>query len=94
MSFIQYIKDTRGELRHVAWPTRVQTAIFTALVVALSVAVSLYLGLFDYLFTSALSNGLELLPGNSSTLQVQEAPLELDQISTTTIPIISEETQE
>ena len=54
MSFIQYLKDTRAELRHVAWPTRTQTVIFTVLVVALSVFVSLYLGFFDYLFTGIL----------------------------------------
>ena len=54
MGLGQYIKDTRGELRHVAWPTQSQTIIFTVLVVALSVFVSLYLGLFDYIFTGAI----------------------------------------
>lgn len=84
MRLVQYFKDTRAELHHVAWPTRAQTAIFTALVVALSVFVSLYLGLFDYVFTSGLSTGLELLPSTPS-LEVQDAPLELGEISTTTI---------
>ena len=54
MSFIQYLKDTRAELRHVAWPTQTQTIVFTVLVVALSVFVSLYLGLFDYIFTGII----------------------------------------
>ena len=63
MSFIQYIKDTQGELRHVACPTRLQTVVYTILVVAISIAVSLYLGLFDYLSTTGLSRFLLVLPG-------------------------------
>lgn len=62
MAFIQYLKDTRGELNHVAWPTRVQTVIFTVLVIALSIVISLYLGLFDYLFTTGLGKAVELIP--------------------------------
>lgn len=61
MSFMQYLRDTRGELRHVAWPTRVQTFIFTALVILLSVAIALYLGVFDYVFTSALERVLDAM---------------------------------
>lgn len=52
--FIDYIKDTRGEMRHVSWPTRSQTLVFTALVIVLSVATAIYLGAFDYLFSRAL----------------------------------------
>lgn len=52
--FIDYIKDTRGEMRHVSWPTRSQTLVFTALVIVLSVATAIYLGVFDYLFSRAL----------------------------------------
>lgn len=59
MGFIQYIKDTRNELRHVAWPTRTQTTVFTAFVIVLSVTVALYLGLFDFLFTQGLERVLE-----------------------------------
>lgn len=62
MSFIQYLKDTRGELRHVAWPTRLQTIVYTILVVLISIGVSLYLGLFDYLFTTGLARFLLILP--------------------------------
>src|SRR5436853_356144 len=53
-SFIEYLKDTRAELRHVAWPTQTQTVVFTTLVVAVSIFVSAYLGVFDYIFTSVL----------------------------------------
>lgn len=51
---IQYIKDTRGELKHVSWPTQKQTAIFTVLVIIISLLTAAYLGAFDFLFTSAL----------------------------------------
>ncbi|MDZ4227188.1 MAG: preprotein translocase subunit SecE [Patescibacteria group bacterium] len=60
--FGQYLKDTRSELRHVAWPTRTQTIVYTILVSAISIAAALYLGLFDFLFTSGLSRVLEVLP--------------------------------
>lgn len=79
MSFFQYLRDTRGELRHVAWPTRAQTIVFTSLVIGLSFLVSLYLGLFDYVFTTALSSGLEYLPQGESAIQLDSA-----NISTTT----------
>lgn len=62
MGIIQYIKDTRSELHHVAWPSRTQTVVYTAIVIALSVLVALYLGFFDYLFTTTLSRALHFLP--------------------------------
>ena len=50
MSLITYLKDTKGELKHVSWPTREQTAVFTLVVVVISLFVSFFLGFFDYLF--------------------------------------------
>lgn len=82
MGFIQYLKDTRGELNHVAWPTRTQTIIFTSLVISLSILVSLYLGIFDYLFTSALGKGIELLPQRESSIDLQDI-----QLGTTTLDL-------
>lgn len=58
----QYLKDTRSELRHVAWPTQTQTIIYTTIVALVSIGVALYLGLFDYLFTGTLSRVLSTLP--------------------------------
>lgn len=49
--FVQYLKDTQSELKHVSWPTRRQTVIFTVLVVLISLATAAYLGAFDALFT-------------------------------------------
>jgi len=67
----QYLKDTQGELRHVAWPTRTQTIVYTILVFAISVFVALYLGLFDYLFTGTLTRVIETLP-SASPIQVTQ----------------------
>ena len=62
MSFFQYIKDTRGEMRHVAWPTRTQTVVYTVLVIGLSLFIAAYLGFFDYIFTTGLGRVLQFLP--------------------------------
>ncbi|MEY4747708.1 MAG: hypothetical protein RLZZ416_757 [Candidatus Parcubacteria bacterium] len=75
----QYLKDTRGELRHVAWPTRMQTIVYTILVALISIVVSFYLGLFDFLFTSSLSRVLQSLPA--------KAPIELTQTNGSSTPI-------
>jgi len=56
MAFIQYLRDTKGELTHVVWPTRHQAIAFTVLVVVISVLTSVYLGAFDALFTSFIKN--------------------------------------
>ena len=52
--FIQYLKDTRGELQHVSWPTRRQAIAYTFVVIVISILTSFYLGLFDFLFANLL----------------------------------------
>jgi preprotein translocase SecE subunit len=74
--FTQYLKDTRGELRHVAWPTRLQTIVYSILVAALSVGIALYLGFFDFLFTSGFKQFLSALP--------VQMPIPAEQTATTT----------
>jgi len=49
-----YIKDTRGELKHVSWPTRAQAIFFTALVIVISLVTAAYLGVFDFIFGKLL----------------------------------------
>ena len=73
--FGQYLKDTQAELRHVAWPTRLQTIVYTILVAALSIGVALYLGFFDYIFTTGLTRILSVLPAR--------APVTITQSTTT-----------
>lgn len=81
MGLGQYIKDTRSELNHVAWPTRVQTIVYTVLVILLSILISLYLGFFDFVFTSGLGQVVEMLPQESS----QPFDVSNVEISTTTV---------
>ena len=52
---ITYLKETRGELKHVSWPTRKQTIAYTVLVIALSILVAVYLGLLDFGFSTLLN---------------------------------------
>jgi len=54
MRFIQYLKDTKGELRHVSWPTKKQVVYFTILVVVLSLFTAFFLGAFDTIFAKLL----------------------------------------
>lgn len=52
---VQYLKDTKGELKHVSWPTRTQTIIFTIFVIAISIFIAAFLGAFDYILTTLLN---------------------------------------
>ena len=54
MRLIEYIKETRAELRHVSWATRRQATVFTILVIGISLVTAALLGAFDYLFPTAL----------------------------------------
>lgn len=55
MSITEYIKDTRGEMEHVTWPTRRQAIIYSIAVAIVSVGVAFSLGLFDYIFGRLLT---------------------------------------
>lgn len=54
MKIIDYIKETRGELKHVSWSTRRQTVVYTLIVILISVGVAFFLGFFDFIFTQIL----------------------------------------
>jgi len=51
---INYIKDTRAELKHVSWPTRKQAILFTIVVIVISILAAVYLGFFDYILSLIL----------------------------------------
>ena len=53
--FINYLKDTLAELKHVSWPTRAQTIVYTVLVVVVSLLTALFLGAFDFGFSRGLN---------------------------------------
>lgn len=52
--FINYLKDTLAELKHVSWPTNKQSVVYTALVIAISVIIAAYIGVFDFVFSRGL----------------------------------------
>jgi preprotein translocase subunit SecE len=51
MGIIDYLRDTRGELRHVSWPTKTQVVNYTIVVIAISVVAGVFLGVLDFSFT-------------------------------------------
>jgi preprotein translocase subunit SecE len=54
-TFINYLKDTAAELKHVSWPTHTQVVVYTILVIAISVFMALFVGIFDFGFTQGLN---------------------------------------
>jgi preprotein translocase subunit SecE len=51
---INFLRDVKGEMKHVNWPTRKQTMIYSILVVVISLFVAAYVGAFDYIFTKII----------------------------------------
>ena len=54
MALIEYLKETKAELKHVSWPTRKQAIAFTVVVIAISIFTALFLGLLDTIFSTLL----------------------------------------
>lgn len=54
---VNYLKESKTELKKVTWPTRQQTITHTLLVIGISLGVAVFFGLLDY----ALSLGVEKL---------------------------------
>ncbi len=54
MGFINYLKDTRAEMRHVTWPTRQEAVSYTLIVISISIGTGLFLGLLDFVFSSGI----------------------------------------
>ena len=51
---VRYLRDTRGELRKVHWPTRQEAWSLTKVVLVVTISMALFLGLLDYLFDREL----------------------------------------
>ena len=54
-SLITYLKNVRGELAHVVWPSRNITVLHTVLIILISAVVALMLTGFDYVFTGVVN---------------------------------------
>jgi len=53
---LNYLREVRGEFRHVNWPTRRQTIIYTVVVLLVTLGTAAYLGALDYLFTAVVQH--------------------------------------
>lgn len=54
MKPIQFLKETKSEMKHVTWPTRRRAAIYAVLIILFSIALGYTLGGFDSLFGELL----------------------------------------
>jgi preprotein translocase subunit SecE len=53
-ALVEYLRDTRAELRKVHWPTREEAENLTKVVLAVTVSMAAFMGLLDYLFSLEL----------------------------------------
>jgi preprotein translocase SecE subunit len=53
-TFINYLKDTFAEMKHVSWPTQQQVIVYTALVVGVSAIVAIVVSMLDFGFSHGL----------------------------------------
>ncbi len=74
---LEYLRDTRAELRKVHWPTRQEAENLTKIVLAVTVAMAALMGLLDYLFSlelrglineSAVAIGIAIVAAVASAL--------------------------
>jgi preprotein translocase subunit SecE len=59
----KYIRETRGELRKVTWPTREESLRLTAIVIGVTVAMSIFLCLLDFVFSQGVQTLVQLIAG-------------------------------
>lgn len=48
---LNYIKETKAEMKNVTWPSRKSAIYSTVIVIVVSIAIAYYLGFFDFLFS-------------------------------------------
>lgn len=51
-----YLKNVRGELKHVKWPTKREISAYTVVVIAISLLIAGVLGLFDTLLIELIKS--------------------------------------
>jgi len=69
-TFIQYLKETKKELKEVVFPTSSQTITFTVIVIVISIIVALILGGTDL----ALSRVLKGVVNTKSSALIETSP--------------------
>lgn len=60
---VRFLRETRGELRKVIWPTREESWRLTGIVLASTLAFSIFLWIFDTLFSNGIQQLLALFIG-------------------------------
>jgi len=59
----RYLRETRGELRKVTWPTREESWRLTLIVLGVSFTMSVFLWFFDTIFSNSIQFLLEQMIG-------------------------------
>ncbi len=54
MKITQFLRETKGEMKQVTWPSRRKLFIYTLVVIIFSLALGYLLGAFDTLFQAGL----------------------------------------
>jgi preprotein translocase subunit SecE len=61
--FVRYLRETRGELRKVTWPTPQESRRLTGIVLGVTIAMALFLGLWDLVFSRLIDGLISLMTG-------------------------------
>lgn len=51
----KFIKETKNEMSHVAWPNRKKTIKYTLVVIVMSLIMAIVLGVFDMFFVEIIN---------------------------------------
>ena len=60
-AIVRYIRETRGEIRKVTWPTREESRRLTAIVLGVTAVMSLFLGILDFIFSNLIQELVKFL---------------------------------
>jgi preprotein translocase subunit SecE len=62
-ALVRYLRETRGEIRKVTWPTRQESWRLTAIVIAVTILTAAFLWLFDTIFSGSIQFLIEAVAG-------------------------------
>ena len=59
----RYLRETRGEMRKVTWPTREEGQRLTLIVLAVTTGFAIFLGVLDFLWSTVVQQLIRLVAG-------------------------------
>ena len=62
-SISRYIRETRGELRKVTWPTREESWRLTLIVLGVTLLMAIFFWVFDFAFSNAIQFLIQQIVG-------------------------------